>query len=460
MPDLGNLLADQALVPGTYVAVVFNPPGGYSAIYVNGTLGGNSPGLTNTITPGVRDVSNLIGYDNWPDATMEGFIQEFRIWNGALSPLEIAASYQNGSNNIITNAGTITSIQLQPLVAMVFGGRQQAAVTGTASLITNTVDLTGFCTYTSGNIHTVTVDTNGVITAVGVGTTTITASNAALSSVQSVTVNAPALVMTHRYSFATDASDSVGTNNGTLMGTAAVSGGKLVLDGSTGCYLDLNTNLVSETSYGGIISTYPSATIDYWATFTTLQNWSYVWAFGSSPNGAGVNYIHNVPRNAAPQHRIDHTSSVGGANFNMTGDFQNETVHCTTVVDPNSGILAVFTNGVLSGVSRSDFGALTGIATNLVYIGRSLWTSAGPLGTGDPYLLGSVDELRVYSGTMTPVQIAMADLSGPDNTNIDPGALQNIAIALPATIEMGQGVAGGLIANYANLPNYNVGLST
>jgi hypothetical protein len=449
----GNPMADLAYVPGTYVAVVFNPPAGYSAIYVNGTLMAKLLGVTNTITPGVRDVSNLIGWDNWPDATMEGFIQEFRIWNGALNPLEIAASYQNGSNNIITNAGSITGIQLQPLTAMVFGGLQQAAVVGQASLITNTVDVTSFCTYTSGNIHTVTVDTNGVIRAIGVGTTTITASNGVLSSVQSVTVNAPALVMTHRYGFTNDATDSVGTNNGTLMGTAAISGGQLVLDGSTGCYLDLSTN-------GGIITGYPSATIDYWATFTTLQNWSYVWAFGSSPHGAGVNYIHNVPRDAAPQHRIDHNSGVGGAAFNMAGDFQNETVHCTTVVDPNTGELAVFTNGILSGYSTADHGALTGIATNLVYIGRSLWTSAGPFGTGDPYMLGSIDEFRVYSGTMTPVQVAMADLSGPNNTNINPGALQSIAIALPSSMEMGTAIKGGLIGNYANLPNYNIGLST
>ena len=440
-----NQLADQALVPGTYVAVVFDPPHHTIALYVNGTLVAKLLNTTNTITPGIQDVRNVIGADNWPDPTMEGFIQEFRIWNGGLSSLEIAASYQNGSNNIITNAGAITGIQLQPFTPMVFGGGQQAAVLGQASLITNTVDLTSFCTYTSGKTSIVTVDTNGLIRAVGVGTTTITASNAALSSVQSITVNAPALVMSHRYSFAADPTDSIGTNNGTLMGTATVTGGALVLDGSTGCYLDLSTN-------GGIISTYPSATIDYWATFGALNAWNYAWAFGNTFNGAGQNYIMNVARNGGTGHRVDHNSAGLGAAFDMTGAFANLLVHCTTVVDPNTGLLAVFTNGVLSGVSHTDFAPLAGISTNLAYIGRSLWTADG-------YLPGTIDEFRVYTGALSPVQIAMADLSGPNNTNVDPGALQNIAIALPAAMEMGTSVVGGLIANYANLPNYNVGLS-
>ena len=44
--------------------------------------------------------------------------------------------------------------------------------------------------------------------------------------------------LTHRYSFATDGSDSLAGANGTLMGNAVVTNGSLVLDGASS-FLDL-----------------------------------------------------------------------------------------------------------------------------------------------------------------------------------------------------------------------------
>src|SRR5881628_3912518 len=46
----------------------------------------------------------------------------------------------------------------------------------------------------------------------------------------------------HRYSFAGDATDSVGTAHGTLVGGATVSNGQVVLDGVDG-YVDLPNDL-------------------------------------------------------------------------------------------------------------------------------------------------------------------------------------------------------------------------
>lgn len=186
----------------------------------------------------------------------------------------------------------------------------------------------------------------------------------------------------------------------------------------------------------------------------TLQNWNYAWAFGNSA-GYGFNYVHNVVRNGNTGHRIDNSTSAGSTVVDMLGDFANETVHCTTVIDPLTGVLAVYTNGVLSGSSTSDFEPLNTIATNFIYIGRSLWTAVGPNGAGDPYLAGSIDELRVYNGALTPQQIAVADLSGPNNTNVAVGALQSIQVSIPQ-LNLGDIFTGGLIANYANLTNFNL----
>jgi len=144
--DRQNCYADANLLAGStggYVAAVFNPPAGFIGVYVNGSLVGSLTGVTNMITPGVRDLNNWIGKDNWPDPDMAGNLDEFRVWNGALDSLKIAASYQNGFSVINTNAGSITSIQFTAGPQVVQGGEEPSTVMATASLITNTVEIAG-----------------------------------------------------------------------------------------------------------------------------------------------------------------------------------------------------------------------------------------------------------------------------------------------------------------------------
>ena len=228
-----------------------------------------------------------------------------------------------------------------------------------------------------------------------------------------------------------------------MMGDASISNNQVVLTGNSGSFVNLP---------GGLITGYQSTTIDCWATFGTLENWCYVFAFGTdnlgSINGGGFgqNYVQEVARNGGTGHRIDH---AGGAAFDMNGLLSSNAVHITAVVDPTTGILACYTNGVKSGVATTDFNPLSNIATNFCFIGHSLWSADG-------YLPAAIDEFRIYKGALTPQQIAMADRSGPNNTNIDPGALQSIAIQLPTNMVIECAVVPGMLVNYANLPNYNL----
>jgi hypothetical protein len=435
---------------GAYIATVFDPPDGFIALYVNGVLNTKLP-IISTITPGVRDLNNELGADNWNDPKLSAYLYEFRIWNGALNGLEVAASCENGySGGINTNAGAITSLQLSAGAQVVQGGQEPSTVLATASLITNDVDVTSLCTYSSGNTNKITVDSKGGIHGVGIGSALITASYGGQSNSITVTVVEPVSILTHRYSF-NDAqntpnamvTDSVGTLNGNLMGTAYETNGQAVLDGTAGCYVDLSSNLYSTD---GMISGYQSATIDYWATFGTLGNWNYAWVMGNSTSGtSGVNYVHQVVRDGNTSHEIDET----GAGFAMLGTFANETVHCTTVMDAPEGRMALYTNGVLSGVITNDFVPLSTIATNFAWIGRSLWY------VYDPYVSASFDEFRVYNGTLTPQQIALADALGPNNTNLVVGALQSIQVSIP-TLNLGDAIIGPVLANYGNLTNYNL----
>jgi alpha-L-arabinofuranosidase len=99
-----------------HIAAVFDPPGGYVALYFNGVLAGANDSVTIPMS-GVQAIRNIIGADNWPDPGMRGSIAEFRIYSGALSAAQIAATDALGPSQLLSTASptlgaTITGTNL------------------------------------------------------------------------------------------------------------------------------------------------------------------------------------------------------------------------------------------------------------------------------------------------------------------------------------------------------------
>jgi alpha-L-arabinofuranosidase len=91
-----------------HITAVFDPPTGYMAIYLNGVLAGEDYNVTIPMS-GVQAVRNIIGADNWPDPGMQGSIDEFRIYSGALTADEIAATQVLGPNQLLSAASPALS---------------------------------------------------------------------------------------------------------------------------------------------------------------------------------------------------------------------------------------------------------------------------------------------------------------------------------------------------------------
>ena len=89
---------------------MFNPPAGYVALYTNGVLSGINTAVTVPFTS-VNDVTtylarSLYSGDPYPDITFD----EFRLYNGALSTAEVAATEALGPNALLaTNAPAVTA---------------------------------------------------------------------------------------------------------------------------------------------------------------------------------------------------------------------------------------------------------------------------------------------------------------------------------------------------------------
>ena len=357
------------------------------------------------------------------------------------------------STNIITVTpvplGTLSQIYFQPLFGspantLSVGTIQQAQLVGDYPPVTGVllsspepgIDLSGVTpTYSSSNPSVLTVDANGIVTAVSAGSANLTASYGGHNS-PALTVNVvpvtPTLV--HRYSFSessgTTAHDSIGTANGTLNGTAAFNGqGQVVLDGTVGSSVSLPS---------GILANMDEVSIEVWATFPGAINpYANLFAFGNTDlvpldpnNGDGYDYITCSPHTGASPNTVQANFGQGNPGFDgefandvvWTGVLDNQTnVQVVAVWHPLAASSALYTNGVLlaSGILFNDMTdpvaykhngsiinyQLHGGLTN--YIGQSVYT-------GDPGLLANIDEFRIYNGPLTAAQIAADNALGPN----------------------------------------------
>jgi hypothetical protein len=264
---------------------------------------------------------------------------------------------------------------------------------------------------TSSDPTILSVNGQNLLTTHRPGTVTLSATYLGKSSSATVEVQNQA-VLAHRYSFTTDASDSVGGANGTLVGTANVSGGQLQLDGGSGDYVNLP---------GGLLSTYPSATMDIWTTISPAQqHWARLFEFADiGPANANELYFAPAWNSAANATAFSYGVPYGGAFFSPPPPTTNQ-VHLTCIV--GSGSADVYTNGVLDPALS---GPATAPVTQVGTVGS--WIGFSPY--GDPGITGSVDEYRIYQGRLSPEEILASDLLGPNATLSTSGASLKASIS-------------------------------
>lgn len=214
----------------------------------------------------------------------------------------------------------------------------------------------------------------------------------------------PALA--HRYSFANPQTsdsgfwtrDSIGMAHGTLKGDAVITNNALKLTGTSGGYADLP---------GGLVSGSSALTVEFWGSFGPNGNWARVYDFGNISGANGQNFTFFSPHTASSGLRQGISTSGGAVNFDPAGTFDNRKLHVVCITDPAGSYCAIYTNGVLRASTNTSLPALTSVSTAWSFIGRSLFSS-------DAWLNATIDELRIYDGRLTPVEIATDFQFGPD----------------------------------------------
>lgn len=443
------------------VTCVYDPPKSAMSLYTNGTLVGTLSPVASTGARGFS-LTNVINTRSWlgrslynADAPFAGTIDEFRIYDEALGPLRVFANSKAGPNTVLAEVA-INSLSWNVQPNMVVGTKQATTVTfNTADYGSVTLSGSTEATYSSSDPSVVTVDGRGELRALKVGSATVSAVSGGTTNNVAISVIEPALV--HRYSFTSNANDSVGTAHGTLV-NAVITDGEAVLPGGTTSsdpgsgYVDLPNNLLTN---------FTAITVEAWFTDTGSGTWARVWDLGNSAGGEdiadnGSRYMFltlpNGAGNLAGNIRIndrggDHTVEWVGGRPPV-----DEEAHVVWSTDGANTTAWLYVNGALVGVHNDAFVTPADIGTSVNnWLGRSQYG-------GDATFTGTIDEFRIYNGPISALQIALNAATGPDNIITDPGAVQNLNLTIGTNVVAagGSSVQAQLLANFANASNVNI----
>jgi hypothetical protein len=436
---------DTAFKPGpvvgnVYIVGVWDVTARQMTFYVDG-----SPANSSFISSlGGDNLTNIIGANIDGTDGVVGTIQEYRIYNGALTLDQIRTSLAAGPTNapLVNNqitAGAITNVTVTTHPNFIVGTIQDPVVLASSATVQN-INLTTLSdvTLVSGNSNVLVVLANNQVQAVDVGTATLTATYLGVGGQTTVTTTAAAgLTLTHRYSFVTDASDSISGENGALKGDAAITNGLILNsegDGNGfGDYLGLPRDLVAG---------YPALTIEAWVNLGTQTGpYCRIFSTGTTSSAGGdaddivlsPDYSSAIDLNdstnnisAGPADLLSVAADVPSSTINVQGA---GLIQLVGVLDPDNHIGALYYNGQLVGAAGFQY-PLTAINMKYAVVGKS-----GHL--DDPFLVGTVNELRFYYGAITAGQVASNYAAGVTNVAVNTGAAQITDQPLPQTVILG-----------------------
>jgi hypothetical protein len=267
-------------------------------------------------------------------------------------------------------------------------------------------------------------------------------------------------LLLHRYSFTTDASDSVGSAHGTVVDagvpTAVFAGGQLNLSGNTGessnnitqdAYVNLPNGMISDVASEGTSGAF---TIELWATVSTTRTWQRYVDFGTSNfgedvshSGSGSGYIYITPNSGVFSNGL--ASAVhpptGDRNVGQTGPLPNNIqFHIVSTYDQNdtsegsNGTFKLYRDDALIGAAELPLGLdLNTFTNNNNWLGRSQWP--------DPIFDGLFNELRLYDHALSAAEVAASFASGPD---VLPDVMPEV-VPEPSSLAL-LALAGGMLA--------------
>jgi hypothetical protein len=424
-----NPSADVAAPIGEqfHMVGIYNYAQRSASIWINGAQIGQAPVLAERPLSELNDVNNWLGRSQWSgDAFATADFNEFRIYEGVLTPVQIAVNNSVGPDNFIDDPGAMQSLSMSAGSSTLVAGALPVAVNLIADFDSvASVNVSAFpgSEVTSSDASVVQILTNPLrLYAVGAGTAEINGSLDGLNATPlTVTVTAAAApVLENRYSFDGSADDSVGTLNGTLFGTGSIGNGEANFDGAS--FIDLPDFLFSD--YYFQVEENPAVSFELFGTWNGGGAWQRMIDFGSNnmdvqgpdvgPDAYGaIDTVFLTPSSGGGLLQFTFNNGQGTDVF-MTGQalVAGEPFHVVVVFDPANGVMRLYRNGVLQSIATVPTDALFAINDVNVWLGRSNYS-------GDAFYNGTLSEVRVWRGALSDAAIAKQAVCGPDQLDCE-----------------------------------------
>ena len=239
-------------------------------------------------------------------------------------------------------------------------------------------------------------------------------------------------ILTHRYSFDIDASDSVTNANGVLLGNAVVANGVLVLDG-TSSSVQLPNDL---------FTSYDSISFEFWFADGAINSQNAQLYNFSGTNG-GMSYLIFGQGTYA--------FGTGSNVVTLPSPAVGHTNHLVWTQDSVSHTARIYINGLIAAQTTSfaNTPAMIGVTTNNLI-------GAGATNVAASNFKGSILEFRTYQGALTPLDAALLDAFGPDQPQLDPGLLQAVRVVIPSPTGPGALFRASVFADFSGATNVNI----
>lgn len=404
----------------THLVVSWNESSGSINAFENGRL--VSSLTTDDKMSDIKDVNVWLGRSNWGnDQNMQGEFDEVRIYNYVLGPGQVFGNTLAGPD-ILNDRDTPVVIAVHPAsrtvpetLPVTFRVDARGSSPVSFQWFRNGSPIAG-ATSSSYTIDAATASDNTAQFTVEVSNTVNGSAVRLLSNPATLSVISDTLSLRHRYSFnqssGPEVPDAVGSAHGTLVGGGSFDNGQLTLDGVDG-YVDLPNGIVSALG--------TNATIEMWVTYPELgAPWTRIFDFGISnvgeePGGNGVDFLFYTARTGDGFPRFTANFPGGGdvAHLVHPGSMPvNQQEHVVVTWSNTGNVARLYTNGVLVATSTAPrpISALAGRDLNN-WLGQSQWSA-------DAHFAGAYNEFRLYSGAMTPSQVAASFQAGPDSLPI------------------------------------------
>ncbi len=369
---------------GTWVHVAVTLSGTTGKLFVNGVVANTNTAIT--INPSdFSPTKNYLGKSQWPDPLFDGRIEDFRVYNRALSNAEILALLTLNQPPVFTANPVVkpSAVRGQSYTGTLAGSATDPDDSAASLVFAKTAGPAWLKIAANGQLSGTPGEGD-----VGTDSFTVSVKDPDLSvAFATLAVPVTGAGMAAHYEFTDNATSRVGTFHGTALGAPAYAAGQ-----TSGRSIILDAVDDAVTLPAGVANS-ADITISTRFLWDGGDNWQRVFDFGRNNT---TQYLFLTPKSGAGTMRFGIVNGGAEQTLNTAAANPGQWVHVVVTLIGDVGSLYV--NGALANSGPITINP-SAFNPTVNYIGDGQYAN-------DPLFKGSVDDVRIYHRGLSAFEVA------------------------------------------------------